>query len=91
MSAPVPLGAHLHLCLPLNALMRRVSRLWLLQPRWRARRMLWVEAGTSTTCFARRHRRGERMPRPGMIGYCDVTRQKRVRVQGTAERAADRA
>jgi hypothetical protein len=29
------------------------------------------------------------MPRPGMIGYCDVTRQKRVHMQGTTERAAD--
>ena len=31
------LGAHLHLCLPPNALMRQVSRLWLLQLCWRAR------------------------------------------------------
>jgi hypothetical protein len=34
----LPFGVHLHLCLPPSALMRRVSRLWLLQPRWRARR-----------------------------------------------------
>jgi len=34
MSAPVPLGAHTNLCLLPNRATPRVSRSWLLQPRW---------------------------------------------------------